>query len=87
MTVGVRYRIVTRTDREEFVSRVVLAADEVQEALELEAQLHNLTGGWRVSRVLDGRGELVSVFCEGHGRSREVSARALSPMEDGKEEP
>jgi hypothetical protein len=81
----VRYRLVTTTNRfgrsSEHVSSVVLAREDVQPSLEVEAEMHE-AAGWTVER-LERTGEgLFAVIVHRAGRARTIEARAFSPMDD-----
>jgi hypothetical protein len=70
-----RNRLVTEQDGTEHVSGLVLAADEIPQALELEIGLHVL-GGWDVTRY----GERVRF--EKNNVVRWVYVRSRPPMDD-----
>jgi hypothetical protein len=75
MTVELRNRLVTEQDGQTHVSSLLIAAEDIPEALDWEAQLHEATG-WNVTRygacLRARKGETV----------RWVWVRSKPPLED-----
>jgi hypothetical protein len=82
MSAGTRYRLVTVTGGEEHVGSVVLSAQEAQEMLALEADLH-ARFGWKVTLGLRSEGgPLDCVIARRGERERLILCRAYEPLAD-----
>ena len=69
-----------QNDGASYVRSVVLAEDEVDEQLEVEARLHRLLGGWEVS---DLPGKTRGIVCRSkNGTVRQIWAVPYDPKED-----
>jgi hypothetical protein len=79
--IGTRLRPVTTTDDEIYVHPMVLAPDEVDRYLRLEAIMHE-EGGWDVERLETATGELRGVICTRNRKRRMISVREFNPMDD-----
>jgi hypothetical protein len=78
---GTRLRPVTTTDDEVYIHPMVLAPDEVDRYLSIEALMHE-EGGWNVERIVDVTGELYAVICTRDHKRRTIRVREFNPMED-----
>jgi hypothetical protein len=75
MTIKPRYRIVKEIGDERFVSGLIITEDEIPEAIDWEAQLHEATG-WTVNRY----GPTLRAVKDGNPRW--IWVRSKPPLED-----